>query len=188
MNGIPEILPLTDNNKMLLANVHPSGWVNPEPAPSYNLVVVGAGTAGLVTAAGAAGLGAKVALIERNLMGGDCLNVGCVPSKGIIRAARAMHDVNAAGKYGIAGGERLTIDFPGAMEPCGGSGLRSAHTTLPDASRKISEWMFFSAKVVLPGLTQSRSEGKLSVSREPPSAPGRERLPLLFPAWRIPAT
>ena len=116
MNEIPEILPLTDNNKMLLANVHPSDWVNPEPAPNYNLVVIGAGTAGLVTAAGAAGLGAKVALIERKLMGGDCLNVGCVPSKGIIRAARAMHDVNTAGEYCIAGGERLTIDFPAAME------------------------------------------------------------------------
>ena len=50
--------------------------------------MVGAGTAGLVTAAGAAGLGAKVALVERHLMGGDCLNIGCVPSKALIRAAR----------------------------------------------------------------------------------------------------
>jgi pyruvate/2-oxoglutarate dehydrogenase complex dihydrolipoamide dehydrogenase (E3) component len=116
MNEMPEILPLTDNNKMLLANGHPPDWANPEPASSYNLVVIGAGTAGLVTAAGAAGLGAKVALIERKLMGGDCLNVGCVPSKGIIRAARAMHDVNASGEYCIAGGERLTVDFPAAME------------------------------------------------------------------------
>jgi pyruvate/2-oxoglutarate dehydrogenase complex dihydrolipoamide dehydrogenase (E3) component len=116
MNYIAGILPLTDSNKLLLANVHPSDWVNPEPAPIYNLVVIGAGTAGLVTAAGAAGLGAKVALIERNLMGGDCLNVGCVPSKGIIRAARAMHDVKTAGDYCIAGGERLTINFSAAME------------------------------------------------------------------------
>jgi len=54
--------------------------------------VIGAGTAGLLTAAGAAGLGAKVALIERGLMGGDCLNVGCVPSKGVISAARAAYD------------------------------------------------------------------------------------------------
>lgn len=116
MNEIPAILPLTDNNRLLLANVHPADWVNPVPAPVYNLVVIGAGTAGLVTAAGASGLGAKVALIERNLLGGDCLNVGCVPSKGIIRAARAMHDVRSAGEFSIAGGERLTIDFPAAME------------------------------------------------------------------------
>ena len=69
--------------------MHPADWANPEPAGRYNLVVIGAGTAGLVTAAGAAGLGARVALVERHLMGGDCLNVGCVPSKALIRAARA---------------------------------------------------------------------------------------------------
>ena len=53
--------------------------------------MLGAGTAGLVAAAGAAGLGAKVALVERHWMGGDCLNVGCVPSKAILRAARSWH-------------------------------------------------------------------------------------------------
>ena len=61
-----------------MENVHPPGWVNPTPAGRYNLVVLGAGTAGLVSAVGAAGLGAKVAIIERYLMGGDCLNFGCV--------------------------------------------------------------------------------------------------------------
>ena len=68
--------------------VHPPNWVNPTPAAKYDLVVIGAGTGGLVSAAGAAGLGARVALIERHLMGGDCLNVGCVPSKGLLSAAR----------------------------------------------------------------------------------------------------
>ena len=66
-------------NRELVDNVRPANWPNPEPAPVYNLVVIGAGTAGLVTAAGAAGLGARVALVERHLMGGDCLNYGCVP-------------------------------------------------------------------------------------------------------------
>jgi pyruvate/2-oxoglutarate dehydrogenase complex dihydrolipoamide dehydrogenase (E3) component len=87
------IEPLDEFNRELLENVHPPHWVNPEPAPRYHMVVIGAGTAGLVSAAGAAGLGAKVALIERHLMGGDCLNVGCVPSKGVIRASRAWQDV-----------------------------------------------------------------------------------------------
>jgi pyruvate/2-oxoglutarate dehydrogenase complex dihydrolipoamide dehydrogenase (E3) component len=79
-------------NERLVENVHPLTWVNPEPAERYHLVVVGAGTAGLVSAAGAAGLGARVALVERRLLGGDCLNYGCVPSKAVIRAARAWHD------------------------------------------------------------------------------------------------
>lgn len=96
--GRPPILPWDEPNRQLVANVHPPGWRNPEPADRYHLVVVGAGTAGLVTAAGAAGLGARVALVERHLMGGDCLNVGCVPSKGIIRAARAWHEARAAAR------------------------------------------------------------------------------------------
>ncbi|HYU33757.1 MAG TPA: mercuric reductase [Thermoanaerobaculia bacterium] len=94
---MPEpVEPLDEHNRTLLANVHPPSWINPEPAPRYHLVVIGAGTAGLVSAAGAAGLGARVALIERHLMGGDCLNVGCVPSKGVIRASRAWQDARQA--------------------------------------------------------------------------------------------
>jgi len=97
----PVVAPLDEHNARLIANVHPPGWRNPEPRDRYHLVVIGAGTAGLVTAAGAAGLGAKVALIERHLMGGDCLNVGCVPSKGIIAAARAWHGARtAASRFG----------------------------------------------------------------------------------------
>jgi pyruvate/2-oxoglutarate dehydrogenase complex dihydrolipoamide dehydrogenase (E3) component len=93
--------PLDEHNRALLANVHPPGWTNPRPAARYHLVVVGGGTAGLVSAAGAAGLGARVALVERHLLGGDCLNVGCVPSKGVLRAARAWTDARqAAGRFG----------------------------------------------------------------------------------------
>jgi pyruvate/2-oxoglutarate dehydrogenase complex dihydrolipoamide dehydrogenase (E3) component len=114
----PLILPDDEHNRKLVANVHPSDWENPQPADEYHLVVVGAGTAGLVTAAGAAGLGARVALVERNLMGGDCLNVGCVPSKGVIRAARAWKEVAAAAeRFGAppAAGDGAG-DFAAAME------------------------------------------------------------------------
>ena len=62
----------------------PTDYQNPQPQPRYHLVVVGAGPAGLISAIGAAGLGAKVALIERHRMGGDCLNVGCIPSKALL--------------------------------------------------------------------------------------------------------
>ncbi len=105
-------------DRELLANVHPEGWVNPKPAARYDLVVIGAGTAGLVSAAGAAGLGARVALIERHLMGGDCLNVGCVPSKGLISAARAWSMAGrAAGEFaGPALQETATGDFTAMMD------------------------------------------------------------------------
>ena len=63
-------------------------------------MVLGAGTAGLVTAAVAAGLGGRVALVEKALMGGDCLNVGCVPSKALLRASRAWADLGRAGEFG----------------------------------------------------------------------------------------
>ena len=102
-------------DRKLIANVHPAQWVNPQPAGRYNLVVIGAGTAGLVCAAGAAGLGAKVALIERELMGGDCLNVGCVPSKALIRSARAIHNAGDAQAPG-AGNRNHAVDFPAVME------------------------------------------------------------------------
>lgn len=71
-----QLQPLDEHNLELESNVHPADWTNPTPNADYHLVVIGAGTAGLVSAAGAAGLGARVALIERELMGGDCLNVG----------------------------------------------------------------------------------------------------------------
>ncbi len=103
--------PFDGFNQSLVANVHPGDWVNPPPRERYHLVVIGAGTGGLVSAAVAAGLGARVALIERHLMGGDCLNVGCVPSKGMIAGARAWRAAtDAAATFGgphVAGAGRF---------------------------------------------------------------------------------
>src|SRR6478752_197120 len=92
------IAPLDRFDPDLLARVRPEDWINPEPRARYHLVVLGAGTGGLVSAAIAAGLGARVALVERHLMGGDCLNVGCVPSKGVIAAARSWQAATEAGR------------------------------------------------------------------------------------------
>ena len=97
-----EVNPADEFNRKLVENAHPPDWINPKPKGRYNLVVVGAGTAGLVSAAGAAILGARVALIERHLMGGDCLAYGCVPSKALIRAARAAYAVSEAKDFGLA--------------------------------------------------------------------------------------
>jgi pyruvate/2-oxoglutarate dehydrogenase complex dihydrolipoamide dehydrogenase (E3) component len=112
----PPLQPWDGHNRKLYGNVHPPDWVNPEPARRYNLVVIGGGTAGLVTAVGAAGLGAKVALVERHLLGGDCLNVGCVPSKALIRAARAAADARRGAEFGVRISGEITVDFSGVME------------------------------------------------------------------------
>ncbi|MEQ8961905.1 MAG: mercuric reductase [Coleofasciculus sp. C2-GNP5-27] len=111
------IPPMDEYNQQLVSHVHPPDWVNPKPADRYDLVVIGAGTAGLVTAAGAAGMdiGLKVALVERHLMGGDCLNVGCVPSKCIIRSSRVVAQMKEAGDFGIRPPEQIDIDFPAVM-------------------------------------------------------------------------
>ena len=115
--GNPVVVPPMDtHNQTLVSNVHPPDWVNPKPAPRYNLVVIGAGTAGLVTAAGAVGLGARVALIEKSLLGGDCLNVGCVPSKVVIRSSRAVEDIRSASRFGVSGNASPEVDFSAVME------------------------------------------------------------------------
>ncbi len=107
--------PMDEFNQQLIDNVHPPSWTNPTPNGRYNIVVIGAGTAGLVTAVVAAGLGAKAALIERHLMGGDCLNVGCVPSKGVIRASRAWDAVKQAAEFGVTVQGDIQTDFETAM-------------------------------------------------------------------------
>jgi pyruvate/2-oxoglutarate dehydrogenase complex dihydrolipoamide dehydrogenase (E3) component len=102
--------------RALLDNVHPPAWRNPDPADTYNLVVIGAGPAGLVAARGAAALGAKVALIERSLIGGDCLNIGCVPSKAIIRTSRLYAEMRDAENFGGQVPGNIGIGFPALME------------------------------------------------------------------------
>src|SRR5208282_1742348 len=95
--------PLDAYNLALTENLHPAGWINPEPA--RRVIAAGAGT-----------LGAKVALVERDLMGGDCLNFGCVPSKALIRSARAAAAVHDAGRFGVEVPPGVRVNFPAVME------------------------------------------------------------------------
>ncbi len=100
----------------LVDSAHPPTWRNPKPEGKYNFVVIGAGPGGLVAAREAAMLGAKVALIERDLIGGDRLNVGCVPSKAIIRTARFYAEMRDAKKIGAQVPGDICIAFPPVME------------------------------------------------------------------------
>ncbi|MEK6236615.1 MAG: FAD-dependent oxidoreductase, partial [Planctomycetales bacterium] len=114
--SMPSVLPWDRHNQAWVDSVHPANWENPKPEGKYNLLVIGAGPAGLVTAVGAAGLGAKVALVEKHLMGGDCLNVGCVPSKALIAAGKANARIRAAGDFGIHVPDGVRADFGAIME------------------------------------------------------------------------
>jgi pyruvate/2-oxoglutarate dehydrogenase complex dihydrolipoamide dehydrogenase (E3) component len=123
-------------NRALMENVHPPDWRNPDPADMYNLVIIGAGPAGLVAARSAAALGAKVALIERGLIGGDCLNSGCVPSKTIIRTSRLYAEMRTADDFGAQTPEGIRVDFPCVMERM--RRIRS-RISRADTARRLSE-------------------------------------------------
>jgi pyruvate/2-oxoglutarate dehydrogenase complex dihydrolipoamide dehydrogenase (E3) component len=115
------------HDEALVALVHPPGWRNPVPRGRYDLVVIGAGTAGLITSLVAASLGAKVALVERHLMGGDCLNVGCVPSKAVIRASRLVQEARRAAELRLLPAATQVPDFSAALERMRAIRARIAH-------------------------------------------------------------
>ena len=133
------------HERELLANVRPPEWQNPTPRGPYHLLVIGAGPGGLVAARAAAALGAKVALIERHMLGGDCLNHGCVPSKAIIRTSRLYAEMRTAANFGAAPPADIRVDFPAAMERM--RRIRARISRVDSASRLIGEgidlyWVF----------------------------------------------
>ncbi|RIK75238.1 MAG: FAD-containing oxidoreductase [Planctomycetota bacterium] len=115
MQTAVRMLPEDEHNAELLRQVAPADWQNPTPSGRYHLVAIGGGTAGIISALAAAGLGGRAALVERGLLGGDCLNYGCVPSKALLRAARAAYDAAHGERLGLRG-PAPTVDFPAVME------------------------------------------------------------------------
>ncbi len=99
-----------------VTQIHPPQWENPHPAKCYNLVVLGGGYGGMLTAVEAARLGAKVALVERDLLGGVCLNTGCISSKTLIRTSRVYAEMKNAAKYGAVAPDDIQVDFGFAMD------------------------------------------------------------------------
>ena len=115
-NNLSPTIPQDMYERERVANLHPAAWSNPTPADCYQLAIVGAGPAGLAAAEAAAALGAKVALIERHLIGGTCLNTGCTPSKAIIRTSRLYSEMHDAKRYGGQIPDDIRVDFAAVME------------------------------------------------------------------------
>src|SRR5262249_14207509 len=120
-----------------LANVSPTPWRNPTPRSRYDLVIIGAGPAGLVAARVARSLGASVALIERHLLGGGSLNYGSIPSKTIIRTARLYADVRMAAHFGAEGMADIRVDFAAAMARM--RRIRSRISRIDSAARLVAQ-------------------------------------------------
>jgi len=112
----PDLSPDDAHNRQLRDYTHPPSWTNPTPDERYNFVSIGGGTAGLVGAAGAAGLGAHTALIEREMLGGDCLVTGCVPSKTLLQSAKAAAAIRNAREFGVEVDGDVRVDFEAVME------------------------------------------------------------------------
>jgi pyruvate/2-oxoglutarate dehydrogenase complex dihydrolipoamide dehydrogenase (E3) component len=131
-----KVAPYDKHNEVLVGNACPPEWPNPMPDGRYNLLVIGGGSAGLVAAVGAAGVGAKVALVEKHLLGGDCLNVGCVPSKTLIRSAKAIGDIrrSVGEEFGVSLNGDVSVDFAAVME--------RVRRVRADISHHDSAWRF----------------------------------------------
>ena len=113
---LPGLAPVDSNDAEGRPNGRPTNWHNPPTGKPYHLLVIGAGPAGLVAARAAAALGARVALVEKNLLGGVSLNSGCVPSQALIRTARLYAEMRTAEVYGAKSPPTVEVDFPLAMQ------------------------------------------------------------------------
>ena len=110
--SVPSIRPFDAPNRRTIAQGHPTDWRPPRPKDMYELLVVGGGPCGLTAAITAAKAGHTVALAERNLTGGTCVNFGCTPSKSLLRAARAVFQARDGEKFGYTLGTA-----PGSISP-----------------------------------------------------------------------
>lgn len=149
--------PLDAYERKRLEAVSPEAWNNPEPTGPYQLVILGAGSAGLAAASAAAELGVRVALVERHMIGGTCFNTGCVPSKTLLRTAAVYAEMRDAARYGAHAPDEIKVDFSAAM-----SRLRRIRSHLTNT--KSVRLLVASGVDVYFGNTQFEGADRLSVN------------------------
>ncbi len=125
----------------------------------YDLVVIGGGTAGLVAAAGGASLGAKVALIERDKLGGECLNYGCVPTKALIRSAKVASLMRRAGEFGMKP-VPVEVDFPAVMARMRAVMEKAGEADSPERFRKLGVELILGEEARFEGPREISANGR----------------------------
>ncbi len=113
--SVATITPFDSPNRQTISQGHPTDWQSPHPKDVYDLVVIGGGPAGLTASTIAASAGHTVAMVERNLIGGTCVNFGCTPSKALLRAARAIFHAHEGEKFGYTLNGSPQVDFAAVM-------------------------------------------------------------------------
>jgi pyruvate/2-oxoglutarate dehydrogenase complex dihydrolipoamide dehydrogenase (E3) component len=177
VGGAALAFPQDEHDTQLLSHVRPEGWRNPRPAAIYDLVAIGGGTAGLVAAVGAAALGARVALVERDRLGGDCLNTGCVPSKALLRAARAVHEARSSRDAGVS--LRVDVDFPAVMKSVRARRAELAHHDSAARLRLAGVDVFFGDASFRDGQTLTVDGDALRFRRAVIATGGRSFVPAI---------
>jgi pyruvate/2-oxoglutarate dehydrogenase complex dihydrolipoamide dehydrogenase (E3) component len=176
--------PADAERRELMASARPNGWRNPDPVETYDLLVVGGGPAGLAAAKAAIGRGAKVALIERRLLGGVSLLTGSVPSKSIVRTSRLYADMRNAERFGVEAPSGIEANFAAAMERLRRLQARISKYHSADRLRLAGIDLYFGAaqfagldSIVVEGATLSFRKALIAtgaVGRRPVGIPGLE--------------
>src|ERR1700722_5679770 len=92
-------------------DIFPSDWENPKSSGQYDLLVLGGGPGGMTAAMIAKSYDARVALVEKEHLGGECLSYGCIPSKALLRSSRVAEEIRHASDYGLETPHGLKVDF-----------------------------------------------------------------------------
>lgn len=178
---------LDESRSQLVELVGSNNWREPTPLDCYDLIVLGGGTAGLVSAVGAASLGARVALIEKDLLGGDCLHTGCVPSKALLASGSILQKLRECSQFGISVGS-VEVNFLDILQRISNIRTKLANHDSVERLSRIGVHVFFGSPTYISKNQIALGSRKLRFRRSLiatgsrpsiPTIPGLETIPFL---------